>query len=89
MQTFSVETAVRLTAQFTDLNNSPIDPTTVTVELTDPTNTVNTVSVGIVRDGTGAYHYDWAGTIPGFWFIRFQGEGAVIAASLPIQVKLV
>jgi hypothetical protein len=89
MDTYAVETTVRLSAAFTDLNSNPIDPTTVTVELTDPTNTVNTVTDGIIRDGVGLYHYDWTGDAVGFWFIRYQGTGAVTAANLPVQVKLV
>ena len=89
MQTYSIETAVRLSVQFTDLSGNPVDPTTVMVELTDPTNTVNTITAGIVQDDVGAYHYDWTGTISGFWFIRFQGEGQVVAASIPLQVRLI
>jgi hypothetical protein len=89
MEIYPIETAVRLTVQFTTAQGVPIDPTTVALELTDPTNTVNMITSGIVQDGVGSYHYDWAGTLAGFWFIRFQGTGTITVASMPVMVKLI
>ena len=91
MTTFiPIQTQARLTATFTNaLTGALVDPTTVTLSLTDPGGNVSVVSgTDIVHDSTGIYHYDWTGNQAGNWTIRFQGTGTVVAASVPATVVL-
>ncbi len=75
---------VRLSANFTNISNSPTDPTTVVLRIKQPDATVSVVNYpggDIVRDGTGQYHYDLSIAEAGDWYYRFEGSGAVQAAS--------
>ena len=84
MNTYPVNELVRLSVAFTDPlnNNEPVDPTTVSLTLTQPGAVVQSPIIdGIARDSTGAYHYDLLVTLMGLWVYRWQGEGAVIASS--------
>jgi len=90
MNAYAISTLVRLSGSFYALPASVLtDPTTVALTLTDPTGAVTAVASGaIVRDGTGLYHYDWAGALAGVWQYQWQGTGAVLAASFPTNVRL-
>lgn len=53
------------------------DPSTQTLKYIDPTATQTNVvysggSSGIVRDGTGAFHFDLIVNIPGMWYVRIE-----------------
>lgn len=90
MNTFALYTVIRVSGSFVDASNgNPVDPTTVTIILTDPSGVATTVSVGIVRDSVGAYHYDWTPQMAGVWTIRYQGSGAIVTANVPVSVYLV
>jgi len=75
---------VRLTANFTDISNNPADPTAVVLRVKQPDTTVTVFNYPggtIVRDGTGAYHYDLSITESGDHYYRFEASGAVQTAA--------
>lgn len=86
---YSTGADVRVSVAFTDINNQPGDPTTITLRVRDPLGNI-TVSVfaasNIVKDSTGNYHFDV--TLPltsaaaaGAWYYRWEGTGSVTATS--------
>jgi len=81
--TYDCGDVIRLTAAFTDIANTPADPTVVTLRVKQPDATVAVHSYpgDITKDGTGAYHFNLAITESGDWYYRFEGTGAVQAAS--------
>jgi hypothetical protein len=87
MKAYPINSLVQMSTQFNALNadgsvGTPVDPSTVTLELTPPNGAPQQViSAGIVRTGVGAYYYQMVVSTLGLWIYRFQGEGAVIAAS--------
>jgi hypothetical protein len=54
---------------------------TLRIKQPDATIVVHNYPGDIMRDGTGAYHYDLAIGESGDWYYRFEGTGAVEAAS--------
>ena len=78
---YPVQTLSRLSVTFTG-GGSPADPTTVTLTIITPDGAQHTVAQPpIVRDGIGAYHYDYTVATVGVHQYEFQGTGAVVAAS--------
>lgn len=77
----------RLSATFTNASGKADDPTTVIVSVKAPgrsgatTTKTYPTDAEVVRDGTGAYHYDVTMSEGGTWTYRFEGTGAVKAAS--------
>ena len=69
----------RLSCTFTDQSGAPADPTAVTVQVRPPQGSVSTYTP--TRDGVGAYHYDLTLSVPGTYWYRFIGTGAVTAES--------
>lgn len=57
----------------------PTDPTAVTLELLDPAGTVHTVATS--HPGVGLFKALYTPTISGVWTCRWEGTGAVVAAS--------
>lgn len=74
---------VRLSSAFTDINGTAADPSGVTLRLKQPDATVSVYSYPgtLSKDGTGVYHYDVSILQSGDYFYRFEGTGAVQAAS--------
>ena len=71
---------VRVSVIFTDVNGSPVDPTTVTVKYRAPGATATTASP--TKDSTGNYHFDIDTTsAAGIWRYGFFGAGTNQAAS--------
>jgi hypothetical protein len=76
---------IRLSVAFTDSNAAPIDPGTVSLEyaILPAAPTVQGYNPGnIVRDSTGAYHYDldttgMVGTLTYEWVSTGVGQAAV------------
>lgn len=76
---------ITLSCTFT-VSGVPTDPTTVvgtirfgTASATNynyPTGT----AVGLTRDATGVYHFDFTGVSAGTYYYRFQGTTACVAA---------
>ena len=58
----------------------PADPTTVVLELADPTGTVVTPP-SVSHPSTGVYKALYTPMMAGVWTVRWEGTGAVVAAS--------
>lgn len=74
---YVVGTIVRVSAVF-DVEDTPTDPTTVSMiaRAPDGTNTTYTYAGGdIEKDDTGAYHYDLTLSAAGRWYVRWIGTG--------------
>jgi hypothetical protein len=88
MNSYPIETLVQVNGNFFATGGTtptPVDPTTVSITLTAPDETV-TVSTypadqDISNPGVGQYTYQFVVSQTGVWSYRWQGEGAVIAAS--------
>ncbi len=69
---------------FTTSAGAAVDPTAVRVfvKAPDGTETIYTygVDLGVIKDSTGAYHFNLALTEKGSWFYRWVGTGAAVAA---------
>jgi len=81
---YDVGDLVRVSLSFTNSSQAAADPTTVRGKLRDPSGNVTTYVYGtdaqLVKDATGAYHFDVAVDEAGDWRYRGEGEGAVVAA---------
>jgi hypothetical protein len=73
---YAVGAAVRLTAEFRDVNGALFNPTTVTATVTKPDGTT-TVSGTLTPDSVGEFHYDYITTVAGIhqWFFTGTGGG--------------
>ena len=76
---------VRLTGTYRNrVTGAVADPTTVTFKVTDPNSATTTYVYGtdaqLVKDSTGVYHVDLSLDLPGLYYYRFLGTGAVKAA---------
>ena len=84
LQNFKLGQRVRFTETFTDLiANTLADPTVVTLKLRDPVGTETPLVYGggqVIRDSLGVYHCDLTLSVPGKWFVRWTGTGAIVAA---------
>lgn len=77
VNTYQVDTLIRLTGAFTLADNvTPADPTTVTIWMQAPDGTVQSTA-SVVRDGVGLYHYDFTVTEIGPYIYKWQGQGAL------------
>jgi uncharacterized protein YfaS (alpha-2-macroglobulin family) len=72
----------RLSAAFADEGGTAADPDDVILKVETPDGTETTYTIGdLVKDSTGAYHYDLPVDDPGRHWYRFEGTGIVQAAS--------
>ena len=81
---YDVGDLIRSSITFTDFNGAAADPTTVVFKYENPAGTVTSITypaVGITKDSTGVYHADVTITTAGSWWFRWNGTGAVIAAT--------
>lgn len=84
MTVFDVGDLVRSSVTFTDFNGAATDPNTVTFKYEKPDGTVTTIiypAAGTVKDSTGVYHADVTITAAGSWWFRWNGTGAIVAAT--------
>jgi len=68
---------------FTDANGTVIDPTTITLYLEKPSGTIGTytyASGSVVRPAAGTYTFNGTATEAGYWNVKWQGDGAAVAA---------
>jgi len=74
----------RLSVVFTDLAGATLDPTAVSLTVTEPdgTTTVKTLADGVVNDpgAGGALYYDFSIAKAGRHTVRWAGTGALQAA---------
>jgi hypothetical protein len=81
--TYHVSDTIRLSCAFTDAGGAAADPTTVTLEVKDPSGNVTTLTVAagqIIKASTGNYYYDLAADEAGVWEYRWVGTGNVSQA---------
>lgn len=71
--TYPVGQLVRLTGTFTDENNNPIDPATITltVEVNDGSTDLVVPTTGLVNPSTGTWTYDYDAASTGLVEYRF------------------
>lgn len=77
INTYDVDTRVRLDAAFTDEDGGASAPTTVVCTVEAPDGTTSTPAV--TNDGAGAYHAHVIATDSGTWRYAFEGTGTIIA----------
>jgi hypothetical protein len=79
---YTVGTAIRLEAVFTDEAGTEVDPTAVEAELLLPDGSiVKFTGVQVIKTATGNYYVDYTPTANGLYQYRFDGTGTVIAAN--------
>ena len=77
---YNVGSLVTINVTFTVTSSrTPIDPTTVGLELALPDGTSVDLSSTVVRDGVGVYHADYVPQDPGFFEYQWTGSGTVQA----------
>lgn len=85
MNEYAIGNTVRVVSDFTTVaTGSPVDPSTVTVTIRDPTGAENVYTYAasqVVKDSTGDYHYDVIGSIAGVWCYYWLGVGTSQAAA--------
>ena len=78
-----VNDAVPIRATFTNLAGAVTDPTTVTFRAKAPDGTVAAyvygVAVQVVKESTGIFRFDLLCSLPGTYWVRWEGTGAVAA----------
>lgn len=81
---YDVGDVVRLDATFTDIDDEPVDPTTVTFRIREPDGALTAYVYGtdpeVVRSAAGVYHVEWSVTLPGLHRWRFESTGTGQAA---------
>lgn len=81
MNTYDIGNVSRLTGSFYNLSNALADPTTITLRVKDPNGAVTVYTGGdITHVSTGVYQYDLDLTLAGYYYYRFEGTGALVAA---------
>jgi hypothetical protein len=82
---YDIGDLVRVSLSFTNSSQSAADPSTVRGRFRDPSGNVTTYLFGtdsqLVKDATGAYHFDVTIDEAGDWRYRGEGEGAIVAAA--------
>ena len=81
MNSYSLGSAVLVSALFKDANNIPVNPTTITLKVRDPTSVETDYTTGFTNQGVGMYTYVFVPTVSGVWRYRWIGTGAATAAS--------
>lgn len=75
---------VRVDGNFTDENNAPADPSTVSVKVRTPAGASTTYTYGVdpevIKDSVGNYHIDLQPDLEGTWYYRWEGTGSIRAA---------
>lgn len=75
---------VKMTANFTDANDTAADPNTVTFKLKEPDGEVTTYESGtdpeLVKESVGEYYVEKKVDQIGEHYYRFEGDGNVTAA---------
>lgn len=81
---YDVGDKIRISGDFTDINDEDIDPTVTTFKFTDPSGNTTTyiyeTDDELARDSLGHFHVDISIDEAGTWYYRWIGTGAVQAA---------
>lgn len=83
MNKYPVKSVVRLSVLFSTIaNDTPIDPTTVTLRILHPDGTeTDILTADLTHSSTGSYYYDFITLNEGRYRYRWQGDGAIVAAT--------
>ena len=86
---YDVGDLVVLKGRFTDLDNIPADPGTVTLQIKAPNGTITTkAEIDMAHPETGTWSYELFLTASGTWKYRFAGvQGLVAAGEGVIRVR--
>ena len=80
MKSYPLGTQLVLGTNFVDaVSQQPADPTTVVLELMDPTGAVTTP--GVTHPGVGLFKALVTPSMAGIWTARWVGTGAVVAST--------
>lgn len=80
MNVYDLDCKIRLSAAFIDaVNDTPADPTSVTLYVKTPDGSVTTYTYpdDVSKDSVGNYHYDFSTSQIGKHYYRYKGTGAV------------
>lgn len=79
---FDIGDAVTVSATFTDRDGAAADPSTVTLRIKKPDDTVTVVNQGSLTNesAVGAWSYTVTIDQAGQWWVRWEGTGTVTAA---------
>ena len=82
---FPAHTLVTISVAFTNAAGTLVDPTTVTLTLSNSTADAITLltygtDAAVIKDGTGLYHSDYLPPNAGTYSYQWRGTGAVVAA---------
>lgn len=69
---------VRITARFTDADNEPADPTSVSILVREPNGNESTMSVS--NPSVGVYYAEQSIDASNCWWFRAKGTGTIEAA---------
>ena len=88
-QAFLVGQAARLDVLVTNVDGQAIDPSLITLLILSPNGSPSEAPPAeIVKESTGAYHYDLTLNKPGRWYYRWEtGAPAIGAAEGQINVQ--
>lgn len=77
MNTYQIDSLVRLTSSFMDADGvTPVDPTTITLYVRAPDGVVTTYDGSVMtKENIGVYYLDIETTQVGPWIYKFQGSG--------------
>jgi len=83
INTYDKSDSVRVQATFS-VDSVNTDPSTITLKVKNPAGTTSTYTYAggtITRSAAGIYYKDITIDDDGMWYYRFEGTGAVVAAS--------
>lgn len=82
-QQYDVGDMIRCSVVFKGLDGAVIDPTTVTLKIKQPNNSLLTyiynINAGLIKDSVGNYHYDFLITSDGMHTFGWVGTGNMYA----------
>lgn len=80
MNSYDFGNAIVMSSAFTDSNNVPTDPTTVTLRIMDPSGVESIFTTPqLTHVGTGVFSLTFPCLKAGVWYYRFEGTGACVA----------
>lgn len=77
-QTLEIGEVTQLRGEFFDIDDTPANPTSVTLTITQPDGTITTIlQAGLTHPAVGLFTYLLTVTQSGVWTYRFTGTGAI------------
>ena len=91
VNTFVSGDVIRFSVIFS-LSGTDTDPTTITFRRKDPNKVVRSyvyaTDTEIVRTAAGRYRIDLQLDLPGEWWVRWEGSGAIAAGAQEMRVRI-